>query len=171
MQIVKSYYVQRLEVQRAGNRPYRLILLEPDSRSRVESQVTFDDRARERHGIPLAFEVAGATLECRFEAVVPVVRATPGLETLEKFLSDPDILCMQGVYSHTETRAAYSGDGLDSWTRREIKLETYTGFDGIHPTPLPCPYYELTVPLSDDEYLACMRLAKRTVFRATFKIL
>lgn len=57
-----------------------------------------------------------------------------------------------------------------SETKMILTLQSPSTADGIHPSPMPCPYYEISLQLTEDEYSEVCELPANAVMKLSFTV-
>ena len=174
LQITKEFTIREVRAALVQNAPFRLVLANGRQRPDSESTLSLNAETLSRLKIPHSLEVLGRKLIGTFTAI-------------EAPTYDEGVL-----RGYIDTRKCHPDDmGICSLEKREserpqwvslppskqyessyrLKLSTFTGADGFHPHPLPCPMYNLELALTPDEYAKCTLLPANSIIRAAFSLL
>ena len=173
VQITKEFRIQEVKAARVSNAPFQIVLEGNPFRREGESSLTFDTDTCTRFGIPMSLDLVGRTLVCSFES-----HELP-LESNGHFKGHVDMKAITSddlaIHSLKRSEVVSPSFGMippskHSEVSRTLELSSFGGGDGIHPSPLPCPFYRITLELTEKEYEACKALPPTSVIRASFRL-
>lgn len=173
MQITKELRIQEVKAARVSNASFQIVLEGNPFRRNGESILTFDADTLSRFGIAMSFDLVGRALVCSFES-----RELP-LESNGYFKGRVDMKAVTSddlaIHSLRKNERVSPSFGMippskHSEVSRTLKLSSFGGGDGIHPSPLPCPFYRISLELTEEEYEECKALPPTSVVRASFRL-
>ena len=172
MQITKEFKIQEVKATRVSNAPFQIVLEGNPFRRNGESSLTLDTETCIRFGIAMSFDLVGRTLICSFES------RDLSLETDGHFKDHVDMKAVTSddltIHSLHRNECIRPSFGIISSSKhneisRTLELSSFGG-GGIHPSPLPCPFYRISLELTEEEYKACKTLSTTSVIRASFRL-
>ena len=172
MRITREFIIHKVEATRASS-AFQIVLEGNPFRREEESFLTFDKDTCARYNIPMSLNLVGRTLICSFES-----RELP-LKNDEHFKGHVDMESLENdnLAIYSLKRSEVISPSLEmippskhSKVLRTLKLSSFGGGDGIHPSPLPCPFYRIVLELSDEEYEECKALSPTSVIKASFRL-
>ena len=173
MQITKEFKIHEVKAARVSNAPFQIVLEGNPFRRERESSLTLDTDTCTRYNIPMSLELVGRTLICSFES-----RELP-LKNDGHFKGHVDVESLDSdtlaIHSLKRSEVVSPSFGMippakHSEVSRTLELSSFGGGDGMHLSPLPCPYYRIVLELSDEEYEACKALSPTSVIKASFRL-
>lgn len=173
VQITKEFRIQEVKAARVSNAPFQIVLEGDLFRRNSESTLTFDPDTLTRFGIAMSLDLVGRTLVCSFES-----RELP-LESNGHFKGHVDMKAVTSddlaIHSLRKNERVSTSFGMippskHSEVSRTLELSSFGGGDGIHPSPLPCPFYRVSLELTEEEYEVCKALPSASVVRASFRL-
>ncbi len=173
MRITKEFRIHEVKATRVSNAPFQIVLEGDPFRRNGESSLTLDAETCKRFCIAMSLDLVGRTLICSFES-----RELP-LETNEHFKGHVDMnavtsddLAIHSLHKNEHVSPSFGmiPPSKHSEVSRALQLSSFGGGDGIDPSPLPCPFYQISLELTEEEYEACKALPPASVIRATFRL-
>jgi hypothetical protein len=172
MQIMKEYRIGEFSISRSDNAPFRIELDRTSWDVKEKSSLSLDRATCKRYKIPLTLDLVGRTMICSFES-----KELPLLEGEWKGHVDylsvrNDDLQIQSIEKKEAIRPMFNRipPSKSNTAVCIMKLSSFGGGDGMHFHILPCPFYEITLELTEDEYEACRALSPTAVFRIHFAL-
>lgn len=151
------------------NAPFQIVLEGNSFRREEESSLTLDTDTCSRYNIPMSFDLVGRTLICSFESRELSFKDNNFVDM--NSLESDDL----NISSLSKNESIWSSFGTISPSKhskvsRTLTLSSFGGGDGIHPSPLPCPFYRVVLELTDEEYEACKVLPPNSIFKVNFRL-
>ncbi len=173
MQITKEFRIHEVKAARVSNAPFQIILEGNLFRREDESSLTLDTETCVRYNIPMSLDLVGRTLVCSFESRELPLKNDGHFEGLvDMELLENDNLAIHSLKRNEVISSSFGviPPSKHSEVSRVLKLSSFGGGDGIHPSPLPCPFYRIILELTDEEYEACKVLPPTSVFKVNFHL-
>ncbi|MFH1233722.1 MAG: hypothetical protein V1649_03700 [Patescibacteria group bacterium] len=173
MEITKELRIWEVKAARVSNTPFQIVLEGNRFRREEESSLMLDLNTCARYNIPMSLDLVGRTLVCSFEN-----RELP-LKNNGHFKGYVDMESLKNdnlmIHSLKRSEIVSPSFGMippakHSEVSRTLTLSSFGGGDGIHLSPLPCPFYRFVLELSDEEYEECKVLPPTSVFKASFRL-
>ena len=173
MQITKEFRIQEVKATRVSNAPFQLVLEGNPFRQNGESTLTFDTDTLARFGIAMSLDLVGRTLVCSFESRELPLESNGHLKghvDIKAVTSDD--LAIHSLHKNERVSPSFGiiPPSKHSEVSRTLELSSFGGGDGIHPSPLPCPFYRFSLELTEEEYEACKVLSPVSVICANFRL-
>ncbi len=173
MKITKEFQIQEARKSTCSNAPYQIVLAGNPFIKESMSTLTFDRDTCKRYSIPYSLDVAGRSLICSFESRQLPIKKTghfAGRVELESLLDND--LFITSLMNNEQMSRSFGTIPPSKYTKAShlLKLNSFGDGDGIHPSPLPCPFYQITLELSESEFLACKELQPESVMRVDFHL-
>jgi len=168
VQITKEFKIDEVKATRAINAPLQIVLS-----GEKKSFLTLNKDICTRFNIPMSLDLVDRTLVCSFESrELPLKNQRPfyGCVNMESFGSDDlkiDSLKKSKIMSPSFTMIPPS---KHSEVSRTLELSSFGGGDGMHLSPLPCPFYQIVLELTDEEYKVCKILPPTSIFKVSFRL-
>lgn len=173
MHITKGFRIQEVKAQWVTNAPFKIVLGQ-SIQTEGESYLTLDTSTCTRLNIPMSLELVGRTLICFLES-----RELPRRDN-GHFIGGVDMESLGNddlvIHSLKRSEVVSPSFGMlvPSWhskVSRILELSSIGAGDGIHPSPLRCPFYRIVLELSEGGYEACkVVLPSTTVFKVSFRL-
>jgi len=167
MKITKLLTIHEVKATRIRNTPFQIVLEGSNPfEQEKKSILTLDTDTCTRFNIPTSFDLVGQVLICSFEShEFPLKNNLVSMESIK----DNDLkIChlkrCEVVSPVMSVIPPFKHDKIS----RTLELLSFGGGDGIHFSPLPCPFYRIVLELSDEEYEECKALPPVSVFKVSF---
>ena len=173
MKLMRKFKIDEVKATGSDNAPFQVVLEGNPFRRNSKSILTFDADTLARFDIAMSLNLVGCTLICSFNS-----RNLP-LESNGHFKGRVD---MKGITSDDlMIHSLHKKENVQSLfymippskhneVSRRLELLSFGGGDGIHPSPLPCPFYQIILELTEIEYEACKRLSSASVIQVSFRL-
>jgi hypothetical protein len=164
VKITRTLKIKETRATEISNAPFRILL-------EGGSSLTLNRETCARYGIPLPLDLIGKMFTCSFESHELLFDHKNIHHVDIKPLESDDLLICS-----VQKNEVVSLHGIIPPTKyyevsRILKLSSFSNGYGTHLSFLPCPFYEITLNLSDEEYEQCKVLPANTAFKASFKLL
>ncbi|MBI5732403.1 hypothetical protein HY967_00380 [Candidatus Jorgensenbacteria bacterium] len=170
MELVKELGISEFTGTRATNAPYKMVLEDLSSyRHDDDSILNLDVETIVRHSLQMSFALIGRIVVCTFTAKELPLEEN-GTPSLQKLTDDDLLIESLNKNEHQSPQIHWIPPSHHKEMNMILKLKSPGGGDGIHPSPLPCPFYRLTLNLIEEEYETCKNLPPQTVFSVGFKL-
>jgi len=173
----KKFKIDKVGANAIRNKPF-VIVLEGDPYKRYgESSLIIDAETCKRFGIPMSFDLVGCTLICWFESRELPLKFTgsskKGCVDTDTLTDDDLAICSLRKIERvsTEYRMMPPAKHIDIWHTLELSSggELYpVTIRGLEETS--CPFYHITLELTEKEYQTCKALPPTSVIRVGFSI-
>ena len=170
MQIVKKFIIKEVKATIISNAPFQIILQNGLSELEEESSLILNSDTCTRYNIPMSLDLINRALICSFESYELPLRNDESLKrdvnikdnylrinSLEKNEIISSSLMMIPPSKHRKTL-------------QTLKLSSFNSGDGIHLSPLPCPFYRMIIELNNKEYKICKALPPTSIFKVNFRL-
>ena len=171
MEITKELKIQGISGSTVFNAPFQIVLEGDSFRRNEESSLTLDLDTCAYYNIPISFELVGRTLVCSFKSRELPLK-NDGYVDMKSLKNDD--LAIHSLKKSEEVVSPSFRMSLPSKNievLRTLELSSFGGGDGIHLSPLPCPFYRFVLDLTDEEFEECKALPPTSVFEASFRLL
>ena len=167
--MMRKFKICEVKAKKINNVPFQIVLEGDPFRREQESSLTFDTDTCVRYNIPMSLDLVGRTLVCSFESRELPLR-NKGHVDMESLENDN-----LAIHSLKRSEVVSPSFGMippskHSEVSRTLELSSFGGGDGIHFSPLPCPFYRIVLELSDEEYEECKALSPTSVIKASFRL-
>ncbi len=170
MRITKEFRIQDVKTTRISNAPFQIMLDGNPFRREEKSSLKLDADTCARYHIPISLDLLGKTLICSFESHELPLKDNgcfKGLINME-LLKNDDLMIHSLSKNETVSPHLEIIPPLKHYEiSRTLKL---LSFDGGAGNPRPCPFYQIVLELSDEEYEACKALPATSVIRVNFRL-
>src|SRR3989338_4625815 len=145
MKLSKKYVIDEIHIKDLFNAPYQLILLpEGICLPKIRKSIcVMNEGSLHRYALPLPTDrnLIGETIICALESV-PYI-------SFEDVLINDDETVIQSIVSKETTHFLWNMQppGKTNYIQHALKLSTQE--NGGHFAPPPCPFYRLTIPLTE----------------------
>ena len=168
MNITKEFRIHEVRAAKISNAPFQIVLESNPFRQNGRSYLTLNMDTCAHFDIPMSLEIVGRTLVCSFNSHELPLKAN---EHLWNHVDSNDL----EIRSLQRNEQVSPSLGLippskHIETSRTMELSSFGGGDGIHPSPLPCPFYRIILELTEEEYEECKTLPPASVFRLSFHL-
>lgn len=169
MKIVKEFRIDKIIRSRVINEPFKIVL------NNGESFFTLNEKTCIRFGITMSMNLIGRILVCSFKSRELLLHKTnkqffKGCVNMKNVTSDDLEICSLHKNERVISLLNTIPPSKHSEVSRIIKLSSFDNNVGIHPTPLPCPFYQINFKLTEKEYEACKALSPTSVMRMSFHL-
>ena len=168
-----EFIIHEVKAARVSNAPFQIVLEDGSFKRNRESSLTLDVDTCARFGIPMSLELVGRMLVCSFESYdipLEVDGHFKGQVDMKTVTSDD--LAIRSLHKNERVSASFSAipPSKHSEVSRTLELSSFGGGDGIHPSPLSCPFYRIVLKLTEEEYEECKVLPPASVIRMSFRL-
>lgn len=175
MKITKEFWIDELSLRARSNIPYLLELSNvDDSPANIDpSELRFDEEILKQWGIADYLDLVGKKLRCTFESwELGLIDEGHHKDSIDWSSVGSQDLSIGGVKREDETTFMRYAIPPMTFNRvlHLLRLQSFGGGDGIHPSPLPCPFYTFNVKLTEDEYDECALLTPTSVMKVSFEV-
>jgi hypothetical protein len=173
VQITKEFRIHEVKAARVSNAPFQIVLEGNPFRRNGESSLTLDADTCMRFSIPMSLDLVGRTLICSFESRELPLEANGHFKGhVDMKALDTDDLAIHSLHKNERVSPSFGmiPPSKHSEVSRTLELSSFGGGDGIHPSPMPCPFYRIVLELTEEEYEACKALPPTSVIRTSFRL-
>ena len=173
MEITKEFRIQEVRGTIMSNASFQIILEANYFRKEEESSLTMDTKTCARYQIPVSLDLVGRTLICIFQTrELPLRRDGDWKGFVEMKSVEDDNLRIKSLQKKEVILPSFRSMPPLKYNEvsRILKLSSFGEGDGIHPHIMPCPFYRLSVELTEEEYEACKALSASSVFKVNFQL-
>ena len=166
MQITNELRILEVSATMVRNAPFKLVLGGRDGFG-LENQSTLNlnESACVRYNIPLSIiNLVGRILICSFESSKSPIKTNRYIYLDPCPLGDNELLI----------RSLYRKESIWPLSKKNVshtlELSTISHYDGIHPSPQICPFYQFKVNLTAEEYECCKTLPQASTFKVNLSL-
>jgi len=160
MKIMKELRIRGMRFSE-GYAPLRIELGDDPSGRKGGSFLELNEKSCKRFGIPMSTNLIGRTLACVFESYETDKRFGPDTSGID---DDMEIRSLCAIEETVHLPKAIPPQKHEKERQRVLTLSTResTSFSR------PCPFYHITLELTEEEYEACKALPATVVMRANY---
>lgn len=169
MQLTKTFRIEEIHGTSISNAPFRLILNKVDSPfDDIQSNLIMNQETLGRHGIVPSLALVGMYIECQLTSRVLDINSNAPIFTDADNLRADDVL-IEKITKHESWTQVFRSPRRKDVTY-SLHAKSHDGGGGTL-SICPCPFYDLVVNLTEEEYGYLIRLPPLTVFEAKFVVL